>query len=90
MFQTMRDLGDLAWALSQGISRGRRTDLADGLLVAAETIKVLAGHLQLLRKGSSLFVRGNPESLCQAARRKPTRTHPSLECPTPFLLFQNQ
>lgn len=76
----LRLVPDHARALSQGMSRGRRTDLAAGLLAAA-TIKVLAGppgHLLLsycllrsavLRKGSSLFVRGNPESLGQAARQ---------------------
>lgn len=74
----LRLVPDHARALSQGISRGRRTDLAAGLLAAA-TIKVLAGppghrptqllQSAVLRKGSSLFVRGNPESLGQAARQ---------------------
>lgn len=62
--------------------------------VGAKTIKVLAGHLPpqsaVLKKGGSPFVRGNLESLGQAARRPRVTSHrarPSLVCPTLFLLF---
>lgn len=79
LFQTMHNL---AWALSQGTSRGRRTDLAVGVAgssdhqgsrrpgATAETER------PVLRKGSSPFVRGNLESLGQAARRPRVTSHP--------------